>query len=208
MAATNRAAPPLGAAQGSVAGALACRRLTTPRPSWGGHPAPPTRQSLCLVPRLPGHTVVDRTAPAAGLAVPDMPSARCICRRRRCVGQGTARPVAQRTMAGSPDMRTELTAFASSRRRSTSCLSGLAVPSREHLPGRGASQGGAGACSLRHGTTRAWLVQTMSIRRPPQAAQRQRSCTSGVSPHPAAMRPARSASRWCLQLQQVSSTRT
>jgi hypothetical protein len=58
---------------------------------------------------------------------------------------------------------------------------GLAIPSPEHLPGR-AGQGRAGACSLRQGTTRAWLVQTMSIRRQPHATQRQRSCTNGVSP--------------------------
>jgi hypothetical protein len=85
-------------------------------------------------------------------------------------------------------MRTELPAFASFRQSGASCLSGLAITSREHLPGR-AGQGRAGACSLRHGTTRAWLVQTMSIRRLPHAAHRQRSCTSGVSPRPVAMRP-------------------
>jgi hypothetical protein len=89
-------------------------------------------------------------------------------------------------MARSPDMRTELAAFASSRPRSISCLSGLSCPVREHLPGRAAGQGRAGACSLRPGTTRARLGQTMSIRRLPHAAQRQRSCTSGVSPRPAA----------------------
>ena len=92
-------------------------------------------------------------------------------------------------MAGSPDMRTELPAFASFRQSGASCLSGLAITSREHLPGRAAGQGRAGACSRHHGTTRAWLVQTMSIRRLPHAAHRQRSCTSGVSPRPVAMRP-------------------
>jgi hypothetical protein len=67
-------------------------------------------------------------------------------------------------------MRTELAAFASSRPRGISCLSGLAFPPRERLPGRAAGQGRAGACSLRHGTTWAWLVQTMPIRRLPHAA--------------------------------------
>ena len=48
----------------------------------------------------------------------------------------------------------------------------------------------------RHGTTRAWLVNTMSILPLLHRAQRHRSRVGGTSPRPAAISASRSASAW------------